>query len=696
MTARNRWLLPALLVVVWLGLGGWLGSLAGKNGEVANSGSAAYLPQDAEATTVAEQAKAFGASDSLPAVVVYARDPALTGADREAIERDRAAVSALQSLAAPPGEPRFAPGDRAAYLVVQFAGTDAEKYADDVDLLRETVQAHPGLTAHVTGPVGVERDLGTAVAGVDLLLVLVTGVVILIILIVVYRSPILPLLVLAIASTALGVAMGVIYLLARAGLLSMGSEVQGIFSVLVLGAGTDYALLLVARYREELHRNADPYTAMRIAWRNSLGAILASAATVAAALLCLLFSDLGLNRNLGPVGAVGIGCALITMLTLLPAVLVLLGRAAFWPRRPAVDREVSGGLWTKVAGLVGRRPRWVWVGTALVLGVMALGVLRLDANGLPTSEQIIGATPDSARGQRVLSANFPAGEGNPAIVITNADRADAVQAAALRVDGVSNAAQASPPVAGKAMLAVTINHAPDSREAEEAVRQLRDAVHAVDGAEAKVGGYTAVEVDFDAAAKSDRNVLPLLAIVVLLMLVLLLRSLIAPLLLMATVLLSYFAAIGVSAIVFQDIFGFPGADSTYPVHAFVFLVALGVDYNIFLMTRVREETERSSTRLGTLRALTVTGGVITSAGVVLAATFSALALIPLVLLVELAFTVAFGVLLDTIVVRSLLVPALTIDCGRWVWWPRKLARNSVDDVDLGLREDRHPGPELAR
>lgn len=687
-----RWLLPALLVVVWLGIGGGLGALAGKVGEVARGGSAAYLPADAEATVAAEQAKAFGAGDSLPAVVVYARDPALTDADRETIARDRAAVSAeLQLLAGPPAEPRFADDNRAAYLVVSFTGTDVDKFADQVDRLREIVQAHPGLTAHVTGPVGLERDLGTAVAGVDLLLVLVTGVVILLILIVVYRSPLLPLLVLAIASTALGSAMGIIYLLARAGALTMGPEVQGIFSVLVLGAGTDYALLLVSRYREELQRHADHYVAMRVAWRGSLGAIVASAATVAVALLCLVFSGLGLNRDLGPVGAIGIGCAMITMLTLLPAVLVLLGRVAFWPRRRTQRDKPS-----VVARWVDRRPRLLWAGTALVLGVLSLGVLRLDAGGLPASEQIIGSTPDSARGQAMLSAHFPAGEGNPAIVITNAGQADAVLAAVSGLGGVSSVA-GGPPVNGRAMVAVTIDHSPDSRDAEATVHRLRDTVHAVPGADAKVGGYTAVEMDFDAAAVQDRDILPFLALVVLAMLILLLRSLIAPLLLMATVLLSYFAAIGVSALVFHYIFGFAGADSTYPVHAFVFLVALGVDYNIFLMTRVREEAGRLGTRKGTLTALTVTGGVITSAGVVLAATFSALALIPLVLLVELAFTVAFGVLLDTLVVRSILVPALTVDCGRWIWWPSRLSRDdSVDDVAGGLRSDRESLGELAR
>jgi RND superfamily putative drug exporter len=501
---------------------------------------------------------------------------------------------------------------------------------------------------------------------------------------VVYRSPLLPFLVLLVAGVALGTTQGVIYLLAKQDVLSLGAEVQGILNVLVLGAGTDYALLLVSRYREELRRHQSRFDAMRVAWRNSLGPIAASGGTVALGLLCLLISDLSLNRDLGPAGAIGIACALLAMLTLMPAVLMLLGRAAFWPRRPAYGSEATelAGVWSRVARFVDRRPRILWIGTALGLVVMALGVVRLDATGLPQNEMILSDTVESVDGQQVMTQHFPGGSGSPAIVIANADRIAEVTTAARRVEGVAAVtpyagaqAGAQPVVVdGLARLDVTLTDPPDSKPALATLERLRDAVDAVPEADAKTGGYTAVLVDFNDTAAADRKVIPLLLLVVGLVVGLLLRSVVAPLLLLATVVLSYLAALGLSALVFRDVFGFSAVDATFPLHAFVFLVALGIDYNIFLMTRVREESARAGTRRGMIIGLTVTGGVITSAGVVLAATFAALAVIPLVLLVQLAFTVAFGVLLDTFVVRSLLVPALTLDVGRRMWWPGRLSR----------------------
>jgi RND superfamily putative drug exporter len=337
-----------------------------------------------------------------------------------------------------------------------------------------------------------------------------------------------------------------------------------------------------------------------------------------------------------------------------------------------------------VAARVGHRPRLVWVGTLLMLAVMSLGVLNLNADGLSNTDMIIAEKVESKTGQQSLGAHFPAGSGNPVLVIARADRLQDVLPAIRRVPHVhtadtytgSGSGPVSAPVVvdGLARVDVVLDVAPDSKTAGRAVNELRTALAGVPGAEAKVGGYTAIKLDFDATARRDRLVIPLLLVVVFVVVALLLRSLVAPLLLLATVVVSFFAAIGVSTLVFQNLLGYPGVDSTFPLHAFVFLVALGVDYNIFLMTRVREEAGRSGTRRGTRIGLAVTGGVITSAGVVLAATFAALAVIPLVLMVELAFTVAFGVLLDTLVVRTLLVPALSIDVGRWMWWPSRLTR----------------------
>jgi RND superfamily putative drug exporter len=685
------WLLPALLIIVWLGGGGWLGAVGGKLGDVVSSGAATYLPRNAEATEVATLNKRFGETETLPALVVYSRNGGLTDADRRAIADQVAAIGRELggTLAEPPTDPLISADGRAAEVVVAFAGTDENKISGYVPKLRALVSGRDGLTVRVTGPAGVQADLKDALGAIDLMLVLVTVAVILVILIVVYRSPLLPFLVLLVAGLALGVTQGVIYLLAKQHVLSLGAEVQGILNVLVLGAGTDYALLLVARYRQELRRYESRFDAMRVAWRRSLGPIVASGGTVALGLLCLLISDLSLNRDLGPAGAIGISCALLAMLTLMPPVLMLLGRAAFWPRRPAYGSEPAEltGTWSRLARFVERRPRILWVGTALVLAAMALGVLQLNATGIPQNEMIISGHVESVLGQQELTRHFPAGSGSPVIVIAEAGRIGEVAAAARRVGGVAGAdpytgAASGPPapeakplvVGGLARVDVTLNYSPDSKPALDTLKRLRQALAAVPDARAKAGGYTAVLVDFNDTATRDRKVIPLLLLVVAIVVGLLLRSIVAPLLLLATVVLSYLAAVGLSAIVFREAFGFSAVDATFPLHAFVFLVALGIDYNIFLMTRVREESVRVGTREGVIIGLSVTGGVITSAGVVLAATFAALAVIPLVLLVELAFTVAFGVLLDTLVVRSLLVPALTLDVGRRMWWPGRLSR----------------------
>ena len=686
----RAWLPAAVLLIGWLVLAGALGALGSRLADVADNSPAALLPEQAQSRSVLELAEGFADQDVLPAVVVYTSEGGFQAPERQALqgETDRLTSALGNRLAAPVAAPVFADDGQAAQFVVPFAGSDAVDVEPSVLRLRELVDAGPpGLRAYVAGPAGVSADLLGALGSIDLMLVAVTSAVILLILVVVYRSPVLPLLVLFVAGAALGVTQGVLYLLARADVLTTSSDVQGILNVLVLGAATDYALLMVARFRTELSRR-NRYAAAAAALRGSVGAIVASAGTVALGLLCLVASDLGLNRELGPAGAIGVGCALLATLTLLPAVLALAGRSAFWPRRPAVPAlEASGnggeradgrGGWSGVAALVGRHPRRVWIGSALVLGFFSLGLLTLDASGIPDSELLSRQDVESVQGQRVLGEHFPGGAGSPSVVIARAEAVPAVTAAARTVPGVADVrpygpdpASAPVEVDGLARVDVVLAHAPDSVEAQATVRALRTELAAVPGADALVGGQTAIEVDFNAAAERDRMVMLMVLGVVFLVLAALLRSLLAPLLLLATVVLSFLAAIGVSAVVFTEVLGFPRVDSTYPLHAFVFLVALGVDYNIFLMHRVREEARTFGTRTGTLRALVATGGVITSAGIVLAATFSALALIPLVLLIQLAFTVAFGVLLDTFLVRSLLVPALTVDLGERIWWPTR-------------------------
>jgi RND superfamily putative drug exporter len=681
----RRWLWPAVAIVVWLLVGGPLGSLQGKVSEVQQNDNAAFLPQSAESTEVVNLDRKFVPEETSPAIVVYARPGGLTAADKAKIAGDKDAAVAQfgDKLVGPPVGPQFSQDAVAAEVILLFRGSDVDKLRSNVVWLRQQIGTDPGLEAHVAGPVGLFADLSEAFQGIDGVLLLVTGGVILLILLVVYRSPLLPFLVLLCAGFALTLANGVVYLLAKADVLTLSGQSQGILDVLVLGAGTDYALLLVSRFREELRRHESKYDAMKVAWKASVEPIGASGGTVILGLLCLLVSDLASNRSLGPIGAIGIACALAAMLTFLPAILVLLGRAAFWPFRPRFGSPPAEehGIWAVVARTVGRRPRLIWVLTALLLLIFAGGLTRLDANGIPQTESF-STQVDSKTGQQLIAAHFPAGTGSPAQIIANASTLDAVVATAKAVPGVADVTPytgafvpGAPPkvVDGLVRIDATLQAEADSVQSGDTITALRDAVHAVPGADAKVGGFSAVNLDVQKTSQRDRMVIiPLVLLVVFVILSLLLRSLVAPLLLVVTVVLSYLATLGVSGVVFRDVIGFAGADSAFPLFAFVFLVALGVDYNIFLMTRVREEVAIRGHRDGTLAGLAVTGGVITSAGVVLAATFSALSVLPLVFLVELAFAVAFGVLLDTLVVRSLLVPALTVDVGRKIWWPGAL------------------------
>ncbi|OLB81501.1 MAG: hypothetical protein AUI14_03230 [Actinobacteria bacterium 13_2_20CM_2_71_6] len=687
-----RWLVPALLIIAWLLLGGTLGPLAGKTSDVQKNDNSAFLPQSAESTKVQQLITGFTKTQSTTGIVLYTRPGGLTDADRDKVRSDLRDIGGHvgPQLVGLPIGPLWSDDGKAAEILLQFQTTDPAALGDGVAWIRDLAGKSPGLSSHVTGPAGLFADFGNAFKGIDSVLVLVTGIIVLVILILVYRSPILPFVVLGSAIFALSVASGAVYLLAKNDLITLNGQSQGILDVLVLGAGTDYALLLVSRYREELRRHESRFDAIRVAWRAALAPIAASGGTVIVALLCLLLSDLKSNKGLGPVGSIGIGAALLAMLTLLPAILALFGRVAFWPFRPKYQSHPAEehGLWGRVSRIVGRRSRWVWALTALVLLAMSFGLLRLNPNGVPLDKSFT-TTQDSVVGQRVLGEHFPAGSGTPTIVLARADKLSDVVAKAESVPGVAKpvvpftgrppgaAAPGTPPVVvdGLVRLDVTLDVAPDTAAGHDVIRALREAVHAVPGADAKVGGFSAINLDVQDTAKRDRNlIIPIVLAVVFVILMLLLRSLLAPLILILTVVLSFVATLGASGFIFRDLFGFVGTDSAFPLFAFVFLVALGVDYNIFLMTRVREEVGKRGHKAGTLAGLAVTGGVITSAGVVLASTFASLSVLPLVFLAELAFTVAFGVLLDTLVVRSLLVPALTVELGRASWWPSRLWR----------------------
>ncbi|MFD7459952.1 MULTISPECIES: MMPL family transporter [unclassified Streptomyces] len=693
---RARLLVPLLLLAVWLGIGGTLGPFAGRLGEVATNDQAAFLPRSAESTEVIAEQRAFRQQETLPAVVVWTDDGNAPLADRR-----EAAADALTGLADAPGvagqvSPALLSDDgKALRGVVPLRPDLADELPGTLERIRAAAERVPGTTVQLAGPAATQADLSDAFAGIDGMLLGVALAAVLVILLLVYRSVLLPLVIILGSVFALGLACAVVYALADRDVLRVDGQVQGILSILVIGAATDYALLVTARYREELAARADRYAAVIAAVRRSWGAVVASAATVALGLLALLISDLTNNRALGPVGAIGIGCAVLSSLTFLPAVLALLGRAAFWPAkpRPAQDPNSGTGIWQRVAALVDRAPRRIWALSLAGLLACAAFAPALTSKGVPLDETFVNDAP-SVAAQATLGRHFPGGSGNPTVVIADADRLPRVLAAARDTEGVAAAAGATESgrpggaplvVDGRVRVDVTLRAAADSDAAKDTVARLRTALHAVPGADAEVGGYTAQQYDTLRTAERDRSlIVPVVLAIIFVILTVLLRSLLMPALLVATVALNFLATLGVSALVFEHVLGFTGTDPSVPLYGFVFLVALGVDYNIFLMDRVREESLRHGVRQGVLRGLVSTGGVITSAGVVLAATFAALGVIPLAFLTQIAFIVAFGVLLDTLVVRSLLVPALVRDIGPRAWWPGRLAR-SRDGGDAGAR-----------
>lgn len=680
---RTKW----LILVVWIALVAAISPFAGKLTDVEENDAAAWLPNSAESLKVNRLEDRFPASQTLPALVVYHRDGGLTPADREVVETDRAALAERFPAAAPTDA---IPSDdqQAMFYVLPFPVPDNETQEvaiDAVEEVREVAGDEAGLQVKVTGPAGFSHDLVDVFSGIDSTLLIASASVVAILLLITYRSPfvwLIPLLTVAFANQT---ATAAIYGMAKNLGLTVNGQSSGILPVLVFGAGTDYALLLISRYREELRRHEDAHEAMALALRRAGPSILASGGTVVVGLLCLLAADLNSNQSLGPVGAAGIVAALAAMLTLLPAVLVIFGRRLFWPFVPRAGSaaESRSRLWSSVGQWVDRRPRPVWIGTVVVLAIMAMGLIGVDTS-LGQEEQFRD-TPDSIVGQELLAESFPAGSGAPTTVIANASAADAVAAAITGTTGVVDA-RPEGEAEGLVAFAVTLSAEPGSEQAFAVIDDLRDRVHAVPDAAAIVGGGDAEARDVAAANARDRLVvIPLVLLVVLVVLGLLLRAVVAPLILIATVVLSFLAALGVSAVVFDRVFGFGGMDPSVPLLGFVFLVALGIDYNIFLMGRVHEEAATLGTRAGMLKGLAVTGGVITSAGIVLAATFAVLAVLPLVTLTEMGFVVAFGVLLDALIVRSVLVPALTLDLGRRIWWPSRLARQAPARVVDGLR-----------
>jgi RND superfamily putative drug exporter len=680
-----------VFVLFWLAVAAIAGPLAGQLTDVERNDNKSWLPGGAESVQVIDVQSSFASPDTIPAIVVYERASGLTGDDDRKMKADAAAFGGLAELDGTVTGPIATKDGQAAQIIVPVnLGADGwAKAGTLVDKLRETAtQGANGLAVHVTGPAGTAADSSAAFEGIDSSLLLGTVAVVVVILLITYRSPLLWLLPVISSGVALVTAQAVIYLLAKHADLVVNAQSAGILTVLVFGAGTDYALLLIARYREELRRHEDRHEAMAEALHRSGPAIIASAATVVLGMLCLFFAETNSTKGLGPVAAIGIAVGLAVMLTLLPVLLTICGRWIFWPLRPKAGsaEPTSTGLWARVGDRIARRPRSVWVATALVLAVAAIGVVQLNATGL-TNKESFRNTQDSIVGEEVLARHGAGSAGSPVVVVSTAAGAAATRAAFAGVPGIDPASISEPAVKGEhAYMSGELVDQADSQAAYDTVDRVRAAVHAVPGAAAKVGGTTAINLDVQRAATHDRNlIIPIVLAVVLLILILLLRSVLAPVILIATVVLSFGAALGVSALVFRHVFGYNGADSSLPLFVFVFLVALGIDYNIFLMTRVREEAVKHGTRRAALIGLSATGGVITSAGLVLAGTFAVLATLPLTAFAEIGFAVAFGVLLDTIIVRSVLVTALNLDVGERMWWPSALGRTTGPAV---LEKDR--------
>jgi len=781
-SARKGVWIAIAVAIGWLLISSWAGPLAGQLSQVQENDNAAFLPSSAESTLVADEQAQFADSTAIPLLVVVSKPDGgqFTAADQQSIG---ALIQQIPTLEVPDGDLVSAYLDPVPVVPIPSADGDAVlinvavngdlgsaqlengeiAFLGIVDAVREAATEYPDLQINVTGPGGFLADLIKVFGAIDTTLLIATALVVAVILIFVYRSPFLWLIPLIAAGIALSTASALVYVLADNDILVLNGQSQGILTVLVFGAGTDYSLLLVSRYREELHHHRVHTAAIRRALRGTVEPIVASGATTSIGLMCLLLSELNSNKSTGPVSAIGIVAAVIVMLTFLPALLAIpsivlpilaflvptiiglaisfvidiplvpfvgtggvlalvtivgwivfgiarvkdkgpftrerfpSGSWAFWPRTPRYGEEdiKMSGLWAKIARGVGRRPKFTWIATALALLILAGFSTTLKADGVATSESFVNASEvDSVIGQEILVENFAAGLGSETLVTANQDAAQEVLEAVESTPGIDSVAWQSdlPPgapgqqmaepkvVDGRVLLLATLSDPPDSDAAEVLIGALRTELAGIPGADARVGGPTAVAYDIDQANLRDRNVIiPLVLFVISIILIILLRSLVAPLLLIGTVILSFFATLGACAIAFNHIFNFPGADASFPLFAFVFLVALGVDYNIFLMTRVREESKTIGTRPGILRGLTVTGGVITSAGIVLAATFLVLGVLPLVALRQVGFAVALGVLIDAFIVRTTLVPALAYTIGRKVWWPSKLASAEQPD-----------------
>ena len=683
---RRRRAVPWVVVGLWVAALVLVGPLAGKFGEVQQNRAVDYLPGSADSTQVARVQDELPGGESTDLVLVYHRDGGLTAADRRTAAGQVAGIADGHELSREPRGIPSADGSTLMYPVSSTGpGQDEEARDAFVDGVREIAGGTGGLSVEVGGPGALATDMGKVFETIDGTLLLATLGVVTVLLVLIYRSPFLWLVPLAAAGVAAAVAMAAGYGLHELFDVTVTGQSGGIMTVLVLGAGTDYALLLVSRYREELRRHERPYDAMGAALRGCGPAILASSGTVAAGLLCLLAADLNSSSGMGPVGMIGVLSALLAMTTLLPAILVLLGRRVFWPLIPAFGSapRARRSLFAAMGTSAARRPAAVLAGGGILLGALALGTLNLT--GQLKQEDSFTDRPESISAMRTLAEAYPERSAQPLTVIAPTGRADAVLDEARATGGVAEAA-AGRSGGGWTEISVFTTAAPETAGETRAIEALRDTL---DEHGAYVGGLSAQQLDLADSESRDRSVIvPLVLAAVFVILVVLLRSLVAPLLLLAAVVAVWGAALGIGGLVFGPLFGFAGTDPGLGLLSFVFLVALGVDYGIFLMHRMREESlNGAAPQAAALTALRTTGGVIASAGVVLAATFAVLTTLPLVGLVELGFVIAVGVLLDTFLVRTYLVTTASVLLRRRMWWPGRLSR-----APEGVRRERQPEP----
>ncbi len=705
---RTKWFIVGFWLVLFV-----VATLPGQLTDVTEDRISSFLPDDS-AAIVADKVieERFPGGQTTSSVIVYHRDDGLTDADQQTILSEAEEVARVEHVLPPVApyegdspEGLVSEDGTTAFTVVPINATRQQDINTLTEDVREIANGGSGLTAQVTGPAALETDLRHAFESADVTLLLVTGLLVLVLLLLIYRSPLLALIPLVVVVIAYVIASGVIKVFADSG-LQVTSISTSLLLVLMFGAGTDYCLLLVARYSEELHTHEDKHEAIRRATPRAAPAIMASAGTVIAAMLVLIFAELASTRTVGPVNAVGIFIVMAASLTLLPAILAIAGRRGFWPSKRAVfdptfvpveAPEEGDSRWARLGRRVTRRPVFTIAAVVAAFCIGALGLTQYEEQA-----SVAGAfrnATEGTDGYDTLKASFPEGALGPSTVII--DRRDgpiqdadiaAAQDALREVPDIGTITEpfAQSEDGSAAAFNVAFPDDPYSNAALDRTDEMRDALAPL-GPELQgyVGGLSAIMADYrDGAQRDAQLIVPLVLLVILLTLIALLRAIVAPLYLIGSVILSFFGIYGVCLVFFKTVLDESGFDPSLTIFGFIFLVALGVDYNIFLMDRVREEAHRIGTKRGALRALVTTGPVITSAGIILAGTFAVLAMLPIAILVELGTLVAFGVLVDTFIVRSMLVPALVTVFGDKSWWPSALSRTAAPAEAMAAEERR--------